>query len=114
MMTVFVYKPLDFPRSTNLDKYNQNKEFSIYLIQCNISKCNQRYIGETKNSIKDRMSDHIGYARTKKLDQATGSHFNKPGHSVANMQITILEKMRTNETEYRKQREKILIRLFNT
>ena len=60
------------------------------------------------------MSDHIGYARTKKLDQATGSRFNKPGHSVANMQITILEKMRTNETQYRKQREKILIRLFTT
>ena len=73
-------------------KADCNTKNLVYLIQCNISKCNQRYIGETKNSIKDRMSDHIGYARSKKLDQATGSHFNKPGHSVANMQITIFRK----------------------
>ena len=64
------------------------------------------------------MSDHIDYARTKQLDQATSNHFNKPGalaeHSLANMQIFILEKMKTYGTQYRKKREKILIRLFNT
>ena len=49
-----------------------------------------------------------------KLDLATGNHFNKPGHSIANMQITLLEKIKTNDTQFRKQREKILIRLFNT
>ena len=79
----------------------------VYLIQCNISNCKQRYIGETKNSIKDRMSEHIGYAKTKKLDLATGNHFNKPGHSIANMQITQLEKIKTNDTQFRKEREKI-------
>ena len=68
------------------------------------------------------MSDHIDYARTKQLDQATSNHFNKPGalaeHSLANMQIFILVKMKTYGTQYRKKsrkkREKILIRLFNT
>ena len=62
------------------------------MIQYDISKCKELYIGETKNSIRDRMSDHVGYARSKKLDQATGWHFNQPGHSSANMKITILEK----------------------
>ena len=68
------------------------KQTVRYLIQCNISNCKQRYIGETKNSIKDQMSEHIGYAKTKKLDLATDIHFNKPGHSITNMQITLLEK----------------------
>ena len=57
----------------------------------NVYKCKQLYIGETKNSIGDRMSDHVGYARSKKLDQTTGWHFNQPAHSSANMKITILE-----------------------
>ena len=56
------------------------------------------------------MSDHGGYARTQKLDQAIGLHFNQPGHSSANMQITILEKIKTNDIAYRKEREKFLIR----
>ena len=60
------------------------------------------------------MSDHIDCTRSKKLYQATGKHFNKPGHSVVNMQITILEKMKTNNTQYRKERENIFVGFFNT
>ena len=32
------------------------------------------------------MSEHIGYAKTKKLHQATGNHLNKPGQSITTMQ----------------------------
>ena len=60
------------------------------------------------------MSEHIGYTKTKMVDLDTGNHFNKAGHSIANMQITLLEKIKTNDTQFRKEREKILIRLFNT
>ena len=60
------------------------------------------------------MSEHIGYAKTKKLHQATGNHLNKPGQSITTMQKTILEKIRTNDTVFIKERKKILIRLFNT
>ena len=45
------------------------------------------------------------YKIKKKLYQATG----KPGHSVTNMQITILEKMKTNKTQYRKERKNIFV-----
>ena len=75
-------------KAVNCNTYN-----SVYAIICKKETCGKVYIGETKNSIKDRMSEHIGYAKTKKLDLATGNHFNKPGHSIANMQITLLEKM---------------------
>ena len=70
----------------------------------NVSKFKQLYTGETKNSIRDRMSDHVGYARSKKLDQTTGWHFNQPVYSSANMKITILEEEeKTNNIVYRKE-----------
>ena len=60
------------------------------------------------------MSEHIGFVITKKLDKATGGHFNLPGHSISNMKVTMLEKMKTSDTIHRKEREKTLIRKFNT
>ena len=95
-------------------KADCNTENIVYQIQCNKEKCKLKYIGETKHSIKNRMSDHIGYVRTKKLDKATGGHFNQPGHSISNMKVTMLEKMKTPDILYRKEREKVLIRKFNT
>ena len=46
--------------------------------------------------------------------QATGEHFNEPGHSLSDMSITILEKVKVNNTNYRKERERFLIKNFNT
>ena len=44
----------------------------------------------------------------------TGEHFNKPGHSVSNLRITILEQIKNTNPLYRKEREKYHIRKFNT
>ena len=60
------------------------------MIECDISKCKQRYIGESDRKLRDRIGEHIGYVKSKKLDKATGKHFNMPGHSVANKKVTIL------------------------
>jgi hypothetical protein len=57
----------------------------VYMIQCNIPQCSKKYIGESERTLKDRISEHIGYIRTGKLDKATGIHFNQKGHSLANM-----------------------------
>ena len=46
--------------------------------------------------------------------QPTGLHFNLPGHSLANLTITVLEQAKRNSEEYRKEREKYFIRKFNT
>ena len=43
--------------------------------------------------------------------QATGEHFNSPGHSLSD--ITILEKVKSTDHLYRKEREKYFIRKFN-
>ena len=60
------------------------------------------------------MYEHIGYVRNKILSRATGEHFNLPGHSTHNMKFTILEKVRSVDPLYGREREKLLIRKFNT
>ena len=84
------------------------------MIECNLPRCKQRYIGKSKRSLRDRISEHIGYVMLKKLDKSTGAHFNLPGHSLANLTATILEKVRSNDIYYRKEREAYRIRKFNT
>ena len=39
------------------------------MIECNIDECKQRYIGESERIPKDRISEHIGYIRTRKIDK---------------------------------------------
>ena len=45
---------------------------------------------------------------------ATGEHFNLPGHTLSDLRITILEKVRSNDDMYRKERERYFIQKFNT
>ena len=84
------------------------------MIECNKETCKQRYIGETKYDLKTRLSQHIGYITTKKLNQPTGKHFNQQGHSKANLQVPVLEKVKVNDLLYRKEREHYHIRKFQT
>ena len=63
--------------------------------------------------LKFRLDDHRGYVNNH-VDTATGSHFNQPGHSLADMSVTILEQVRKNNDAYRKEREEYFIRKFNT
>ena len=51
----------------------------VYLIECEKERCKQKYIGETERPLKDRISEHISYIRSKNITQATGFHFNLPG-----------------------------------
>ena len=80
------------------------------MIECNKPTCKKRYIGETERNLFDRICEHIGYIRTQKHEKATVHHFNLPGHSLA----TILEKVKVNDQEYKKEREKYHIPEFNT
>ena len=93
---------------------NCETENCIYMIECNKEKCKQRYIGETKRSLAKRLSEHKGYISSMFPTKATGIHFNQRGHSVSDVRITILEKMKTSDESYRKERERYLINKFNT
>ena len=72
------------------------------------------YIGETNRFLKFRLADHRGYVVSKDTTQATGRHFNLPGHNLADMSITVVEQVRKNDIIYRKEREEKHIRRFDT
>ena len=74
----------------------------------------EQYIGETGRSIKERFLEHKGYVSNKMLTKATGAHFNQRGHSISDMQITIIEKVFNPDPQFWKQREKMFINKFNT
>ena len=103
--------------NTNEWKINQkfNCEISncIYLIECMKEHCNMKYVGETKRIIKFRLAEHRAYVNNN-VDTATGEHFNLPGHTLSDLRITMLEKVRSNDDMYRKERERYFIGKFNT
>ena len=78
------------------------------------TKFTNRYIGETERTLKDRISEHLGYINTKKINEPAGNHFNLPGHSKSDMKVSILEKVKSYDPQYRKERESLQIRQFNT
>ena len=86
----------------------------IYLLECQKDKCKQRYIGTTGRQLKYRLAEHRGYISNQVLNKATGAHWNQPGHSLADLKVVILEQTRSKNEEYRKEREKYYIRIFDT
>jgi hypothetical protein len=61
---------------------------SIYLISCSL--CNILYVGQTKNTLKCRMQQHISNIRNNK-PTSIARHFNLPGHSIrVNFKVAIL------------------------
>ena len=64
--------------------------------------------------VKFCLADHHGYVINQITSKATGAHFNLPGHSLADMSITVIEQTKNNNKQYRKERESFFIRKFNT
>ena len=86
----------------------------VYALKCKKENCGKTYIGETKRYLKSRLDDHRGYIVNSLTSKATGEHFTQPGHSLADLQVTVLEQVKKNNTLYRKEREEYFIRKFNT
>jgi hypothetical protein len=86
----------------------------VYLIECKKEKCNMKYVGETKRILKFRLADRRGYVNNFDESEATGKHFNSPGHSLSDLSIVIVEKVRSSDDMYRKERVKYFIRKFYT
>ena len=84
----------------------------VYCINCD--KCQEQYIGETSKTLNQRFAEHRGYVRNKKEEKATGAHFNLPGHTIADMKITVLEKIASEDPQMRKLRESYFIKKFGT
>ena len=95
-------------------KVNCNTYNVVYAIICKKDTCGKVYIGETKRLLKFRLADHRGYVVNKDTTTATGQHFNLPGHNLADLSITVVEQVRKNDLIYRKEREELHIRRFDT
>ena len=65
-------------------------------------------MGKTGKSLERRLANHRGYVLFTITDRATGAHFNMPGHSLADLKITILEQGKKADMNYRKEREHYL------
>ena len=85
-----------------------------YLIECQKEKCKERQIGETEHTLRTRYTQHKGYVNNKQTKRATGYHYNLPGHSVADMKVAILDKVKYSTESYRKPRQKLLIKQYVT
>ena len=76
-------------------------------------KANMKYVGETKRILKFRFAEHRGYVNNND-DTATGEHFKMPVHSLSDMTVTVLKKVKTSDEMYRKECKKYFIGQFNT
>jgi hypothetical protein len=104
---------IDEKSTWNIEKKFSCESFNIiYLLNCN--KCKQKYIGTTGRQLKSRIAEHKGYIAQQVSSRATGHHWNLPGHSLADLKVTILEQSKSKEEDYRKEREKFFIRKFDT
>ena len=43
--------------------------------------------------------------RTQKIEKPVGKHFNLAGHTLSNMNVTTIEKVKVNNIQYRKERK---------
>ena len=103
------YRKWKINRQLNCSSYNV-----AYAIICNKDNCNSVYIGKTKRMLKYRIAHHPGYVLHKRTDKSIGEHFNLPGHSRADLRVTIIEQTKGKSSEYMKEREHYFIRKFDT
>ena len=84
----------------------------IYKIAC--KKCRDwAHIGQTKRRFCDRFNNHRSYVSEKKFDQICGEHFNRKGHTQADMLPIILEQVYPkNDAFLRLRREKFWINTY--
>ena len=68
----------------------------------------------TGRILKFRIADHRGYILNQVHSKATGAHFNLPGHSLANMNFTVIEQVKYNNEAYREEKETYHFNQFNT
>ena len=83
-----------------------------YAISCIKERCGQQYIGQSGRSLKERFRQHLNYVDRNM--EATGKHFNLPGHSKSDIRVTIIEKIHKRDVWTREEIESMHIRRSNS
>ncbi|CAJ0946009.1 unnamed protein product, partial [Ranitomeya imitator] len=89
--------------------------FIVYLLKC---PCGLLYVGETTQSVKDRISKHKSTIRCKNLLLPIPHHFLSKGHSVSQLRFQVIEQVTPprcggNRISILKQREAFWIHKLN-
>ena len=99
----------------------------IYMIFCKV--CNIQYIGETKQKLIRRFSNHKTNINGKKSGQIVHKHFEERGHGISNLRVIPIESINKDNvnlqnlnevqkdkaiTKYRQDREKFWISKLQT
>ena len=64
-----------------------------------------QYAGETESALHIRMNGHRSDITTRKLDKPVASHFNQPDHSLEDLRVMGIEKIKNYSKRQRKLRE---------
>ena len=106
--TCAVIKPLRFFRSSLTNRrytvisacdLSCSTTNVIYLISC--AKCDQQYVGETKQKVSARLSGHRSSIK-KHANTFIARHFNLPGHTMDDIRIQPIEHITRNPGETEK------------
>ena len=63
----------------------------IYIMQCKKRYCKKQYVGETRNSLGDRMNDHRSQIRNASKKTLIANHFSHQHHGIENLEIIGIE-----------------------
>lgn len=76
----------------------------VYLIDCD--RCHgKQYVGETGQTVRKRFYGHRHAVRNN-VDTLVARHFRSPGHSLADLRVTVIERVRVNDVDIRRRRER--------
>ena len=79
----------------NNKKVDCNSYHIEYAIVCKKDSCKQVYLGETKLLLNFCLAEHQGNVGNNN-PTATGQHFNSPGHTIADLCITVMDQVTKN------------------
>ena len=93
-------------------KMECNTRNLCYAITCSVANCKQQHIGQTNRSLRERFREHLSYVENDR--EATGRHFNPPGHMKSDMTVTVLEKVQSRDVWLKEEKESEFIRNCNS
>ena len=100
------------------DSVNCQTENILYYWKCIKDNCPDfpkcEYVGRSKRSFQDRVSEHISYVKREVLSEPSGSHFNSGAHNVSHLRGCVLEKIRSQDPFISVAREHHLIQKMDT
>ena len=74
---------------TITDPVNCETQNCVYYWKCQKINCKTyprcEYIGLTRRTFRNRLSEHKQYVRSEMLDKPSGFHFNQSGHNVSHL-----------------------------